>query len=202
MKKIQIWRSTSKLQVRTNEKEIFAQLHQILKTGQCNSPGTFWSKFSLSREAILTLEGVDIKDTGINARIHMLLRLMGAGHKAMKTFTFTKEEVKSFLKAAPLAMLDAKLVLIIGVYTGLRCETIAKLEWKNVNLTDTTVRNYVGHESKTDQCVTDHWFAFPRQAGNSKPPYSLLSYLSFIRVFPSDMHIQLVAKAKANVQWP
>ena len=47
---------------------------------------------------------------------------------------FTKDEVMRYMHEAPDAFIRDKLILLIGVYTGLRCDTIAKLEWRHIAL--------------------------------------------------------------------
>ena len=82
--KFQVWRGQAHLLGRTNEKEVFAYLHQMLTSGKWNSPGPLWSKFSMISSVLLTQESLDIKGTYMNGRIHIWLKRMSAGHKAKK----------------------------------------------------------------------------------------------------------------------
>jgi hypothetical protein len=60
-------------------------------------------------------------------------------------------------------MITHKLVLLVGVYTGLRSETIANLQWRHLDTKQEEPRIFVDYETKTDQGATGTWFAFPRK---------------------------------------
>lgn len=80
----------------------------------------------------------------------------------------------TFIRDAPTAMLECKLILLVGVYTGLRCDTISKLEWRHLDMSQESARVFVDYESKTDQGAAGIWFAFPRRADDSALDTSLL----------------------------
>jgi integrase len=54
--------------------------------------------------------------------------------------------------------------MLIGVYTGLRCDTLSQLEWRHVKMNEAQVEIFVDYESKTDQMATGMWFALPKAA--------------------------------------
>lgn len=121
-----------------------------MENSKWQSPGTIWCKFSMLKTMILSKEGLDIIGMNINSQIQTWLKRVGATHRPKQAHMFKKEEVMRFLREAPMRFIGDKLILMVGVYTGLRCDTIAKLEWRHVSLTMPCVKIYVDYESKTD----------------------------------------------------
>ena len=148
----------------TNEKELFAYLNQKMESGKWQSQSTMWSKLSMLRTMILSQDGVDIKGTRLNETIQTWLKRQAPNHMAKQANMFLKEHVVRYLREAPMNLIDHKLILLVGVYTGLRCDTISQLEWEHVNLKKETVEIMVDFASKTDQCGAGTWFAFPKTA--------------------------------------
>jgi integrase len=149
--KYQVWRQESNLSGPTNERELFAYLHKMMDSNKWQSPGTIWCKFSMLKSMILSKEGLDIKETSINSQIQTWLKRVGATHKSKQAHMFNKEDVMRFLREAPMSFIGDKLILMVGVYTGLRCDTIAKLEWRHISLTLPCVKLFIDYETKTDQ---------------------------------------------------
>jgi hypothetical protein len=166
--KFQEWRKEKNLMGKTNEKELFAYLHHMLVSNKWVSPGTLWSRFSILRSMILAKEGLDIKTKNVNSTIQTWLKRIGANHKPKQANMFTKEEIRRFLKESPDAFIVVKLVLLVGVYTGLRCDTLTRLEWRHVQMNQGSVSIFVDYESKTDQGATGMWFALPGTAEDPK----------------------------------
>lgn len=78
----------------------------------------------------------------------------------------TKEEIRHFIENAPDSVLDLKLILLVGVCTGLRCDIIAQLEWRHIRLNGPRVEIFSDYEIKTYQRATETWFSFPWRANN------------------------------------
>jgi integrase len=174
-KKYQEWREEKHLKGKTNEKELFAYLHHMLLINKWVSPGTLWSRFSMLRSMILAKEGLDIKTTNVNATIQTWLKRVGASHKTKQANMFTKEQARKFIKEAPEAFIVQKLILLVGVYTGLRCDTMTRLEWRHVQMKQEQVSIFIDYESKTDQGAAGMWFAL---AGAAEDP-SYNAYVLF-----------------------
>ena len=173
-KKYQAWREEKGLRGATNEKEVFAFLHHKLMTKEWESPGTLWSRFSMIRSMILAREGIDIKGTGINTTIQTWLKRVGANHTFKQAHIFTKEQTRKFIREASETSIVQKLVLLVGVYTGLRCDTLTRLEWRHVRLNRDQVSILIDYDSKTDQGATGMWFAMPGATDDPKlDPYLL-----------------------------
>jgi integrase len=174
--KFQAWRVGKRLEGPSNEKELFAFLHHKLETNKWVSPGTLWSRFSMLRSMIHAKEGLDIKTTNINSTIQTWLKRVGTTYKTKQAFIFTKEQVRRFIKEAPEGAIVQKLVLLVGVYTGLRCDTLTRLEWRHVQMRTEQVSIFVDYESKTDQGAQGMWFALPKAADDTKlDPYNLFN---------------------------
>ena len=107
-------------------------------------------------------EGLDIKTTNINSTIQTWLKRVGTSYKTKQAYIFTKEQVRRFIKEAPEGAIVQKLVLLVGVYTGLRCDTLTRLEWRHVQMRSEQVSIFVDYESKTDQGAQGMWFALPK----------------------------------------
>ena len=161
--KFQEWRVGKKIGRYTNEKEFFAYLYHMLSTGKWVSAGTLWARFSMLRIMILAKEGLDIKATNINATIQTWLKRIGSNQKSKQAHMFTKDQVKRFIRDAPEGYIVQKLVLLVGVYTGLRCDTLTRLEWRHVRMDRDQVSIFIDYESKTDQGATGMWFALADQ---------------------------------------
>jgi hypothetical protein len=172
----QEWRAENKLAGQVSPKEILAYFNQMLETGKWASPGTFWSKFSMLRTTLQAKEGIDIKSTIMNTTIETWPKKIGGSHKTKQDNMFTKEQVRKFLNEAPDSFIVHKLILLVGVYTGLRCDTLTQLEWRHVRLIEAQVEIFVDYESKTDQAATGMWFALSMASQNSNfDPYVLFS---------------------------
>ena len=148
------------------EKKVFAYLYHQLESGKWISRGTLWCQFSMLKTTILSEEGFDMKTTDVNTTIQTWLKRLTATHSLKQAHMFTKEQVRHFIENAPETHLDLKLILMVGVYTGLRCDTIANLEWRHLRLGLQQVEIFVDYETKTDQGATGTWFSFPRPADN------------------------------------
>jgi hypothetical protein len=173
--KYQEWRASKGLKGPTNEKELFAYLYHKLESGKWVSPGTLWSKFSMLRTTIMSQESIDIKGTSMNSTIQTWLKRVGNEHKLKQAHMFTKEEVHRFLIEAPKNMVDHKMILLIGVYTGLRCETLTLLEWRHIKITEGKVEVFIDYQSKTDQAANGTWFSLPSAPNDARiDPASLL----------------------------
>lgn len=107
-----------------------------------------------------------MKTTSVNTTIQTWLKRLSATHNLKQAHMFTKEQVRHFIESAPDSHLDFKLILMVGVYRGLRCDTISQLEWRHIRLGEQQVELFVDYETKTDQGATGTWFAFPRRADN------------------------------------
>jgi integrase len=164
--KFQAWRQEVNLRGPTVEKEVFAYLHQKLESDKWSSSGTLWCQFSMLKTMILSEEGLDMKNSGINTTIQTWLKHPSTRHKLKQAHMFTKEEVKHFIEHAPDSLIHLKLILLVGVYSGLRCDTIAQLEWRHLRLDGQQVEIFVDYETKTDQGATGTSFSFPRRADN------------------------------------
>lgn len=115
---------------------------------------------------LLSEESFDMKTTNVNTTIQTWLKRLSAGHKTKQAHIFTKEEVRHFIENAPETHLGLKLILMVGVYTGLRCDSISQLEWRHIRLDAQQVELFVDYETKTDQGATGTWFRFSRPADN------------------------------------
>ena len=175
--KFQEWRTEHQLTGPTSEKQIFAYLYHMLESNKWVSPGTLWSRFSMLRTMILSREGLDIKGTNINSTIQTWLKRLGATHRPKQAHIFSKEETRRFIQEAPEGFMVQKLVLLVGVYTGLRCDTLTRLEWRHVRIDREQVSIFVDYESKTDQGANGMWFAL---AGSANDP-RLDAYVLFTR---------------------
>jgi integrase len=170
------WRKEKKLEGKTSEKEVFAYLFHMMESGKWQSPGTIWSKFSMLKTMILSQEGLDIKETAMNNKIQTWLKRLSAPHKVKQANMFTKEEVSRYLKEAPASYLDHKLILLVGIYTGLRCDTISRLEWRHIDMANSKVHIFVDYDSKTDQGANGTWFSFPSNSADpALDPFLLFS---------------------------
>jgi hypothetical protein len=164
--KLQAWRQEKHLEGPTTEKQVFAYLYHQLESGKWTSPGTLWCQFSMLKTMMLSEEGFDMKTTDVNTTIQTWLKRLMATHSIKQAHMFTKEQVKHFIENVPDGLLDLKVILMVGVYMGLWCDSIAQLEWRHICLSSQQVELFVDYESKTDQGATGTWFAFPRRADN------------------------------------
>ena len=175
----QNWRTENELSGPTNEKQLFVYLSHMLTSEKWVSPGTFWTKFSMLRSTILSQEGLNIKTTGMNATIQTWLKTLAQKHRLKQANMFTKEEVRRYLEDSPKSFVDLKLILLIGVYTGSRCDTISQLEWRHIPQEGDKVEVFIDYETKTDQAATGMWLSIPSAGSDS--PYSVIRILQEYR---------------------
>jgi hypothetical protein len=124
-------------------------LNYAMKSSKWQSPGTIWCKFSMLKTVISSKEGLDIKTTNMNSQIQAWLKRVTTTHKPKQPHMFKKEEVMKFLCEAPNSFIGGMIIPLVGVYTGLRCDMIAKFEWR--------------HFSLSVPCVKILWITKPKQ---------------------------------------
>jgi integrase len=120
------------------------------------------------RSVNLSQEGFDMKNSDLNALIETWTKKVKQEHRTKQANMFTKEEVKRFIIEAPESYLGLKLILLVGIYTGLRCDTITKLDWKHIVLTSDQVKVLVDYVSKTYRGAIGMWLSFPLTADDSR----------------------------------
>jgi hypothetical protein len=144
--KFQNWSSTLDLHGPSIEKELFAYLVEMFQSGKRSSPGTLGCRFSMLRNVLLSLDGVGIKDIDINDTY--MTQADRSSAQDQKGAYVHQRGGEALYKNAPSTMIDHKFILLVGVYTGLWCETIARLEWGHIDLSQPAVHIYVDYDTR------------------------------------------------------
>ena len=71
------------------------------------------------RTMIISQDGVDIKGTSYNETIQTWLKRKAINHTIKQASMFLKEHVVRHLREAPNNLINHKLILLVGVHSGL-----------------------------------------------------------------------------------
>ena len=121
----------------------------LAKEAESKAPTTLWTTFSLLKKNLLLEHSFDL---GGAERITDFLKTLSRTHKKKKALAFSRDEVFRFLSEAPSDGHDLtrKLVLLAGLYGGLRgCELVA-LTWDDITFSHDGILLRIAY-SKTDR---------------------------------------------------
>ena len=185
-----VWLAFTEFRTRMNlanvapEKAVFAYLAMMFRTDKWQSPATLWNRFSILSTMLFNKEMISMDGTNIERQVKTWIKQKTATFYTKQSEMFAKEDVARFVTEAPASFLQAKLVLLVGCFTGLRCESLTSLLWSHLDLRNPgEVRIYVNFETKTDKRGEGMWYMLPGATANTDlDPYPLFrNYEEIIR---------------------
>ncbi len=91
------------------------------------------------------------KDIGLFRKLKGYLKALSTTHQKKKAAVFTRDDIKEFLKRAPTdEYLRKKLILLFGLFRGLRANELTHLTFEDITEIDQGLRINLPH-SKTDK---------------------------------------------------
>lgn len=164
-----------------NINSVYAYLNWMHTEKEWNSPSTLWNKYSIIKSMVFNKFALNFDEDPIEKQITLWIKNKQSRFMTKQSEMFTKTQVSNFLESAKFDFIQTKIVLIIGCFTGLRTESIAKLAWKNIVIQNNDIKIYIDFETKTDRRGEGMWFLLPRDFGGKNIIVTIfLNYINFL----------------------
>lgn len=158
--------SEKKIKKENDINSVYAYLNWMHTEKEWKSPSTLWNKYSILKSMVFNKYGVIFDNDPIEKQITLWIKQKQVTFKIKQSEMFTKDEVCEFVEKGEFELIQTKIVLLIGCFTGLRSESITKLAWNNFVFLNNLIKVYINFETKTDKRGEGMWFLFPENFGN------------------------------------
>lgn len=119
--KFEEWRKKNLVQT-VNETVLMGYFQELSETF---SPSSLWSKFSMLKSTLLVCKKIDIRNYN---RLEAFMKQNSKGYNPKKSKILSREDVLKFIQdASDDTYLLEKVVLVVGVFGGLRRDELVKL---------------------------------------------------------------------------
>lgn len=112
------------------------------------APNSLWTIHSCIKKKLILEKNIDIKNYG---KIIALLKSKNSIYKAKKAKVFTREDIDNYLRNADDKLcIREKLILIIAISGGMRCDELKNLKFEDIKINDDGLKIII-NKSKTDR---------------------------------------------------
>jgi integrase len=125
------------------------------------SPSSLWSIFSCLNRFFQINRNIKLNEF---SSLILFLKQQNAPHKPKRSAVFTKEQIQRFLLLCHQKngqLLVQKLVLLFGIYGGLRPDELTSMRWTDLHISESEIKVTIPY-SKTDRAGAGFYFVIPR----------------------------------------
>ena len=106
---------------------VYAYLNWMHTKKEWTSPSTLWNKYSIIKSMVFNKSSIKFDNNPVEKQIAIWIKQKQVTYHTKKSDMFTKEQISNFLENGELNLIQKKIVIIVGCFSGLRSESIAKL---------------------------------------------------------------------------